>query len=150
MASGFESNDSKKSLRASSFSYTPVGENVVGYMSAGEGFVGIRLEPEPELETFKFPTPMSEASYTVTCNVEIDEDLVDIFFPDRPEESLFWVEVEVPMHGPAKPRWNASPFVWWYYIKDYIQWRRDGRPEGYRKLIVPKGRILIGEKDDGC
>lgn len=138
MKSGSESNDSKKSLRASNIRITPVGENTIGVMSDGSGLLELG-------RTTVDDSPIT--TYEIVQEFELNEDILKIFYPSwSPDSSKYRVQVDTVTHGPAKPRWNAGLLIWWWYLKDYIRWRRQGCPESTRTTIVPQANILIGEE----
>lgn len=138
MKSGSESNDSKKSLRASNIRITPVGENTIGVMSDGSGLLELG-------RTTVDDSPIT--TYEIVQEFELNEDILKIFYPSwSPDSSKYLVQVDTVTHGPSKPRWNAGLLIWWWYLKDYIRWRRQGCPESTRTIIVPQANILIGEE----
>ena len=143
MKSGSESNASKKLLNTSNIRITPVGGNTIGVMSDGSGLLELELE-----RTTVDDSPITTTkTYEIVQEFELNEDILKIFYPSwSPDSSKYWVQVDTVTRGPAKPRWNAGLLVWWWYLKDYIRWRRQGCPESTRTIIVPQANILIGEE----
>lgn len=121
--------------------FRPIGDNVVGFMSSGDGMVEIGFEPidEDQADVSVVTNYTSSVSFDLSFDVE-DENLLDLLAGER-TTMRHSMEITYTEGKPPRPHWKSNLFVWWYYLKDYIKWYKKGKPEYERKLMLPSVEV---------